>query len=104
MPSEKEPHIRIPVAFPESGWGKLSGEKCLNLMPFGRLPVRGFPASFLELSQYLSVFSPEPKKGGFAEIFPASLDKRRPIGAYFRVCPMISTTGFPIQWLVLLLE
>jgi len=23
--------------FPESGWAKLSGEKCLNLMPFGGL-------------------------------------------------------------------
>ena len=37
LPGKNDPHIRIPAAFPGSGWGKLGGKNSLDLRAIGEL-------------------------------------------------------------------
>jgi len=37
LPGKNDPHIGIPVGVSGSGWAKIGGEKCLDLIPFGGL-------------------------------------------------------------------
>jgi hypothetical protein len=43
---KKDPHIRIPAAFPASGQGKPGGENSLGLKAFGDHYMRGKSAVF----------------------------------------------------------
>jgi hypothetical protein len=60
---KNDPRIRILAGFPGSEWGKLSGEKCLDLMPFGGLWERCKSAVFWQTECEMGVFSTGTKKG-----------------------------------------
>jgi len=50
--SKNDLHIRIPVGFPKSGWGKLDDEIHLASMAFGIHLMRGIPAVFRQKERY----------------------------------------------------
>jgi hypothetical protein len=62
LPGEKEPHIGIPVGFSGSGWAKIGGEKCLDLMPFSGFWEGGISPSFYQSERNLDLFSTGTEK------------------------------------------
>jgi hypothetical protein len=62
---KNDPHIRLPAAFPGSGWGKLGGENGLDSRAFGGFLVRSKFAVFWQTGRNLDVFSTRTEKGGF---------------------------------------
>ena len=80
-PGKNDPHIRIPAGFTGSGWGKPSGEKCLDSRAFGGNPVRAFPPVFRQSGQYFSLFSPGTESGVFTGFSGISRDMKKAKGA-----------------------
>ena len=74
---EKFPFIRIPAAFPGTGWGKLRGENYLKIKPFGSPLVRCFPAVFWQTGRDSGAFSTGTEKGGFTGFSGRGRDSNR---------------------------
>jgi hypothetical protein len=76
VPLKNEPHIRVPAAFPGSGWDKLCGKIHLDLKTNGRLLMRCKSAVFWQTKHYSGLFSIVTGKerfSGFSGIVPETV-------------------------------
>jgi hypothetical protein len=77
----KNLHIRIPAAFPGSGWGKIGGKNRHDLRAFGGLWARGKSAVFWQTGHHLRVFSTGNERVHFTGFSGSDLNAKRGKGA-----------------------
>jgi hypothetical protein len=65
FPEKNDLHIRIPAAFPWSGWGKSGGKIHLTIRAFSGLLMRCKSAVFWQSERYYGVIPHRNWKGGF---------------------------------------
>jgi hypothetical protein len=75
---KNDPHIRIPAAFPGSGWSKISGKNNLDLKPFGGLLARCNFASFWQTERYSGIFFTLSETDDFTGFSGSGQAKRSP--------------------------
>jgi hypothetical protein len=78
---KKYPHIRVPAAFPWSGWDKLCGKIHLDLKTIGRLLMRCKSAVFWQTGRLLGLFFTRNEKERFTGFFIGPAKIRKGIGA-----------------------